>query len=91
MEMDSRYHVGDRVVVNNVKHCVFGWNEFMEKFHGCLVTIRSVSWNNSKKVYRYGLKEDDDDWAWDDSCFVSEIPDLPDFAVDTAGLSSLFS
>lgn len=91
MKMDSRYHVGDRVVVNNVKHCAFGSNEVMEGFYGCLVTIRSVYWNSSKKVYRYGLVEDRDDWAWDDSCFEADVIELPEFDASETNILDLFS
>lgn len=91
MEMDSRYHVGDRVRIGNVRNCIFGWNEDMEGYSGELCTIQKVQWFKYKNGYSYEIDLDNRYWMWDDSCFVSEIPDLPEFTVDTSGLSSLFS
>lgn len=89
--MDSRYHVGDKVRIGTVHNCIFGWNEDMESYSGQTCTIQRVEWSKYKKGYLYEIDLDNRYWMWDDSCFVSEIPDLPDFAVDTAGLPGLFS
>ena len=91
MEMDSRYHVGDMVRIGNVRNCVFGWNEDMEGYSGEVCTIKRVEWSKYKDAYEYEIDLDNRYWMWDDSCFESEIPDLPEFAADASGLTSLFS
>lgn len=91
MEMDSKYHVGDRVRIGRVRNCIFGWNEDMEGYSGELCTIQKVQWSKHRNGYSYEIDLDGRYWMWDDSCFVSEIPDLPEFTVDTVGLPSLFS
>ena len=91
MEMDSKYHVGDRVGIENVRDCVFGWNDEMEEYIGEICEIKRVSWSKDRNAYSYSIDLDKQYWMWDDSCFCPIIPDLSEFAVDTAGLPSLFS
>lgn len=91
MELDSKYHVGDKVLIGDVHKCAFGWNEDMEGYSGEICTIERVTWSRDHNVYRYEIDLDDRNWMWDDSCFESEMPDLPEFTANTSGLTGLFS
>lgn len=91
MEMDSRYHVGDKVIVVENDDSPFGRVEQMDKLNGMECTIESVGWNYNRTLCSYKLREDPDGWTWHDTDFESTVIDLPEFTVDTAGLPSLFS
>lgn len=90
MEMDSKFHVGDRVLVGSVSRCVFGFNDDMEEMEGKCVTIRRVVWNQSYKHYEYNIEENG--WYYDDSCFeFFESVELPEFDVSAVDILSLLS
>lgn len=91
MKLDSRYHVGDKVVVIENDCSPFGRVEQMDKLNGMECTIESVHWNFNNTLCSYKLREDPGRWTWHDTDFESTVIDLPEFTVDTAGLPSLFS
>lgn len=90
MEMDSMYHVGDKVLVTGVNNCSHGKNEEMEDLVGQIVTIRKVFWDRTKELYCYYIREDSG-WTWDDSCFDNPIQDLPVPDISTADITYLLS
>lgn len=90
IEMDSRYHVDDRVYVKGVRGCAYGWNDFMEELCGCVATILRVEWDQKKDQYKYKIYEDDG-WTWDDSCFEPAMPELEEFDPSSFNIFDLFS
>lgn len=94
MEMDSRYHVGDKVILRSVYDCVFGYTEQMEDIVGTSRTIERVLWNDSYGCYEYYINDRDADgrWSYDDTCFEPEAPtELPEFDVSSVDILTLFS
>lgn len=89
-KMDSKYHVGDRVVVKSVGDCIYGSNGQMESLVGSIVTIRRVSWEMDEDIYSYRIQEDDG-WTWDDSCFEAPVQELPMPDISGTDVLSLFS
>ena len=90
MEMDSKFHVGDRVLVIGVREGVFGFNDDMEAMEGKCATIRRVVWNQSYRHYEYNIEENG--WYYDDSCFeFFEAVELPEFEASTVDILNLLS
>lgn len=93
-EMDSKYHVGDRVHIYSVDNCKWGKNHHMEELIGETRTIKKVFWSTMYKCYGYYIENDNDgSWTWDDSCFEPAVPiDLPEFIAESiASVLGLFS
>lgn len=91
MANDSRYHVGDKVIIRENDKSPYGRTDQMDKLNGMECTIESVNWNFNRTRCSYRLREDPGGWTWHDTDFESTVIDLPEFTVDTAGLPSLFS
>lgn len=90
--MDSTYHVGDRVRIVDVDHCVYGKNGEMENMVGSTNYISRVFWEGENECYRYSLRNDPGHWSWDDSCFEFDTPiELPMFDASEADIFSLLS
>ena len=88
-QMDSTYHVGDRVRVVGVSRCVWGANSNMRRMVGKEYTIGGVYWEDESDCYRYSLMNEA--CAWDDSCFeFASPPELPEFDTSGADVASLF-
>ena len=91
MEMDSKYHVGDKVCVRSVEDCRWGVNGQMRKLVGSIVTIKRVVWLDYANVYEYKIEEDDG-WSYDDSCFEHIfVKELPNFEASSIDIASLFT
>ena len=88
--MDSKYHVGDKVVIGNTHSCKWGFNHFMKEMCGRVMTIKRVEWSTYKSAYKYKLLEDLGDWSWDDSCFEPAV-ELPEFDVSGVNVLELIS
>lgn len=89
MEMDSKYHVGDkvRIVGNRLSP------EEMDEFAGTEQEVRRVQWCDICGRYEYRIKNSlliwcDDDFEFD---IQTEIPDLPEFSTEVSDLTSLFN
>lgn len=81
VNLDSRYHVGDKVRIGDSEECRYGTNDHMRAIRGQIKTIRKVFWDDDYQIYRYYLAEDyGGSWTWDDTCFEPIMPDnLPEF------------
>ena len=64
-----RYNVGDCVTISDVTKCAWGYSRDMMKYIGKDATISVSVWSSSKKQYAYRIKEDQQMWWYDDSCF----------------------
>ena len=89
---DSRFHVGDKVLIVAVENCAFGYNEYMEELIGSKTEIKRVYWNDAYDCYEYKIHDDlKGPWSYDDSCFEPYIPiELPEFSASEQDLFSLF-
>lgn len=69
--------VGDTVIVQGVRECVFGYNEIMEDFIGQEVHITRAGMDKRMGEPSYLISEDGETWLWDGSCF--EYVEYDDF------------
>ena len=86
MEMDSRYHVGDkvRIVSNRLSP------EEMDKFAGTKQEVKSVQWCYICGRYEYRIKNDSIFWCDDDFEFDVQT-ELPEFNASELSLKDLFN
>lgn len=86
MEMDSKYHVGDKVrIVNNRLT-----PEEMDRFADTIQEVKSVQWCDICGRYEYRIKNDTLLWCDDD--FEFDVPaELPEFNASEISLKDLFN
>lgn len=86
MEMDSKYHVGDKVrIVNNRLT-----PEEMDKFADTIQEVKSVQWCDICGRYEYRIKNDSLIWCDDDFEFDVQT-ELPEFNASEISLKDLFN
>ena len=86
MEMDSRYHVGDKVrMVNNRLT-----PEEMDEYAGTIQEVKSVQWCDMCGRYEYRIKNDPLLWCDDDFEFDVQT-ELPEFNASEISLKDLFN
>lgn len=86
MEMDSRYHVGDKVRIV----CTSLNPEEMDNFAGTKQEVKSVQWCDLCGRYEYRIKDNFLLWCDDDFEFDTQT-ELPEFSTEVSDLTSLFS
>ena len=86
MEMDSRYHVGDKVRIV----CTSLDPEEMDAFAGTKQEVKSVQWCDLCGRYEYRIK--DNSLLWNDDDFEFDIQtELPEFSASEISLKDLFN
>lgn len=91
MARDTKYHVGDKVLVRENDKSPYGRVADMDKLNGKECTISAVHWNYNYTTCSYKLREDSSHWTWHDTDFESTVIDLPEFAANAAGIHNLFN
>ena len=91
MAKDTKYHIGDKVLVRENDKSPYGRVDKMDEFNGVECTISSVHWNYNNTICSYRLLEDAGHWTWHDTDFESKDIDLPEFTANATGLHSLFN
>ncbi len=86
MEMDSKYHVGDkvRIISNRLSP------EEMDKFAGTKQEIKRVQWCDICGRYEYRIKNNLLIWC-DDDFELDEQTELPEFNASELSLKDLFN
>lgn len=86
MEMDSKYHVGDkvRIVSNRLTP------EEMEEFADTIQEVKRVQWCDVCGRYEYRTKNNQIIWCDDDFEFDIQI-ELPEFSASEISLKDLFN
>lgn len=85
-EMDSKFHVGDKVVItNNTLNY-----DSADKFVGTKQEIKSVRWCDLCGRYEYYIKENTLLWSDDDFEFDIQT-ELPEFSASEISLKDLFN
>lgn len=86
IEMDSKFHVGDKVVItNNTLNY-----DSADSFVGTKQEVKSVQWCDLCGRYEYRVKSNS--LLWNDDDFEFDIQtELPEFSTEVSDLTSLFS
>lgn len=86
MEMDSKYHVGDKVRIVNDRLTP----EEMDKYADTIQEVKSVQWCDICGRYEYRIKNDLLLWCDDDFEFDVQT-ELPEFNASEISLKDLFN
>ena len=89
-EMDSKYHVGDKVRIVGTYIDIDTGNVERDRYAGECATIRKVEWCNM--CHRYEYRIDESSLLWCNDNFEFDIQnELPEFDASGANVLDLFS